>query len=138
MFSGKVKVRKSQLDYFRRQSRDSAKEIFAFLIGVVVSPSLTRIDRFYYPDYSEQTAGSVRPTAESTGAAHKSALDSNLKVVGSLHSHPDWFPIMSEADYKGHIEDGDRISGIVGINGRRTKVYFWTAESALPCQIEYL
>lgn len=138
MLSGKVKVHKSQLDYFRRLSRDCPKEILAFLIGEVVSPTLVRIDQFFYPEYSEQTTCSVRPTVDSTDAAKKSAADQNLKVIGTIHSHGNWVPIMSVTDYKGHIEDGDRISGIVGINGRRTRVYFWTAESALPCAVEYI
>ncbi len=138
MFQGKVKLNRHQLNYFRKRSRDSEKEILAVLVGEVVSPALTRVDYFWYPEYAEQTANCVQATIKSLEELKHKSDTLNLKIVGSIHSHPDWVPILSPADYKGHIEDGDRISGIVGINGRQTRVYFWTIESALPLTVEYI
>ena len=132
---GKIQVRKVQLNYFRRLARNSKNEIFAFLLGVVTSPTLTKVEKFYYPETRVQTGAKVQAYAD---GAKVVADKLNLKIVGSIHSHSDWVPILSLTDYKGHIEDGDRVSGVVGTNGRRTRVYFWTAESALPLRIEYL
>ena len=136
---GKVKVRKQQLNYFRKLARESSKEIFAYLLGEIVSPTLTRIGKFHYPtEFIEQTESSVRPTTAAWETAKQVAEAQGLRIVGTIHSHPDWVPIMSPSDYKGHIEDGDRVSAIVGKNGQRTRVYFWTVASALPLEIEYV
>jgi proteasome lid subunit RPN8/RPN11 len=132
---GKVQVHKPQLNYFRRRARNSKKEVLAFLLGTVTSPTLTKIEKFYYPELLVQTGAAVQAY---TDGARATAAKLNLKIVGSIHSHSDWVPILSPTDYKAHITDGDRVSGIVGTNGRHTRVYFWTVDSALPLEIEYV
>ena len=132
---GKIQVHKTQLNYFRSRSRNSKKEILAFLLGEVTSPTLVKVEKFYYPELHTQTGATVKAYLD---GAQSMADRHGLKIVGSIHSHSDWVPILSPTDYNGHIEDGDRVSGIVGTNGTRTRVYFWTVESALPLRIEYV
>ena len=131
-------MRAGQLNYFRKRARESAKEILALLIGEVVSPDLTRIEYFWYPEYAEQTVNCVQVDSTSLLDLKKKAEAKSLKIIGTIHSHGNWVPILSPADYKGHISDGDRVSAVVGVNGRKTRVYFWVAESALPLRIEYV
>lgn len=134
----KVRLKKTQLNYFRKLARDSKKEILALLIGEVISPELTRVDYFWYPEYAKQTTTCVQADAESFAHLKTKAESKNLRVIGTIHSHGDWVPIMSASDHYGHVADGDRISGIVGTQGRKTRAYFWVAESALPVKIEYV
>ena len=138
MQSGKIKLKAAQLNYFRRLARKADKEILALLVGEVTSPTITRVDYFWYPLYAEQTKTCVSVDNASFLEFKKKAEALNLKIVGTIHSHGNWVPILSPTDYKGHVSDGDRISGIVGVNKSRTRVYFWIAESALPLRIEYI
>jgi proteasome lid subunit RPN8/RPN11 len=138
MLMSRVRIHRGQLNYFRALARDTKKEVLAYLVGEVVSPELVRVDYFDYPSSFEiQTENAVQATEEAQNKIEEKAVAKNLKVVGTVHSHGDWVPILSPTDYRGHITGGDRISGVVGRNGRRTRVYFWVAESALPMKIEY-
>lgn len=132
-----VKVRKSQLNYFRKLARNTDKEIHAFLIGTIVSPGCVRIHRFAYSSYEEQTTSSVRPSAEAQKKIALWTLNNDLKIVGTIHSHPNWDAVLSPDDYAGHIEEAHRVSGVCSTAGRKTRVRFWLAESSLPCKIEY-
>lgn len=134
----RVRVKKSQLDYFRKLARNTDLEIQAYLVGKVVSPELTIIDKFVYTKkYSEQSATGVNWYQVDLDKVTKYAESKGLKVVGDIHSHPNYWPILSEKDYKGHVNQGQRISGICAIMNRKTKVCFWVVESALPCFLEY-
>ncbi len=133
-----VKLRKGQLEYFRRLARNSPKEIFAFLVGIIVSPGLVRVEQFVYSEYKEQTTGSVTPTTKAQKEISHWVIDEGLQVVGSIHSHPEWDAVLSPTDHKSHISDGHRISGVVSIVNHKTRARFWLAESSLPCKIVYI
>jgi proteasome lid subunit RPN8/RPN11 len=134
-----VRVNKWQLDYFRRLARATKLEISALMIGRVINPELTVIDKFVYPKaYHTQTTEEVRWFLDEYEKVRKQAVDEGLSIVGEIHSHPEWDAVLSKDDYKSHIESGSRISAICSILGRRTRVRFWIAESALPCKVEYV
>lgn len=138
-----VRVKKSQLDRFRKLARQTDKEIQAFLVGRVVSPELTVVEWFAYAKrYAKQSSSEVSWYMEDYEAVKKIAENDNSRIVGDVHSHPEWDSVMSSTDAKSHVQDGHRICGIcsvtTGKNGkRRTRVRFWIMESALPLDIEY-
>ena len=134
-----VRVKKTQLNYFREQARSTPKEIQALLVGVVVSPDLIVIHRLVYPKkYAEQTTNCVAWFASEYDEVAAEAAKKNLRIVGTIHSHPDWIPILSPQDHKGHITEGYRISGICGVENNKTRVVFWVAESSLSAKIQYV
>lgn len=132
-----VKVRKHQLAYFRRLARNSNLEIQAYLLGEVVSPSLTVIHWFMYcKEYELQTSRNVQWTGAEYARIKQVANELNLRVVGDLHSHPNWDAVMSPDDYTGAIEEGQTVNGICSVSGRRTRVRFWNTYSALPYEVK--
>lgn len=135
----KVKVKKHQLDYFRKLARNCSLEIQAYLVGKVVSPKLTVIDYFAYTDsYFIQDKDGVSWDLYKYNLAKEKAESKGMRIVGQIHSHPEWDAVLSPKDYKNLIEEGHRISGLCSTNGRKTKVRFWTPESSLSCEIEYI
>jgi proteasome lid subunit RPN8/RPN11 len=134
----KVRIKKSQLNYFRSKARDTNLEIQALLIGEVVSPELTVVESFAYPKkYHTQTPNTVTWFQDEWDAVKRSAEERGKRIVGDIHSHPRWDAVLSPSDYKSHIEEGMRICGIVSTMGRKTRVRFWIAESALNCELEW-
>jgi proteasome lid subunit RPN8/RPN11 len=132
-----VFLKKSQLDYFRQKSRNSPNEQFAFLVGDVTKNGV-EIAHFWYPRLAVSTPTQVTTEEEDDRTIAERASDEGLSVVGSIHSHPDCPPIMSETDFTGHISGGDWVTGIVSVNQRKTYVCFWSAHSALPCEFTYI
>ena len=133
-----VRIKKTQLDYFRALARENPKEIQALLVGTVVNPDLIVVSRIVYPkEYACQTTGSVAWLIAEYDKVAADAAKDDLRIVGTIHSHPNWDAVLSPDDHKGHISEGHRVSGICSIMGRKTRVRFWLAESALPCRIEY-
>jgi proteasome lid subunit RPN8/RPN11 len=133
----KVRLRKTQLDYFRSRARATDKEQFAYLVGEVNSPELVTVSYFAYPKLESSTTQEVQPDYKSWKNIRDKATKKDLVIVGSIHSHPNWWPVMSPADHEGHITEGNRICGVCAVMGRKTKAYFWVTESCLPCTIEY-
>jgi proteasome lid subunit RPN8/RPN11 len=136
--ANKVKLKKSQMDYFRRMARDSPLEIQAFLIGEVVSPNLTVIDYFAYPPkYAMQKSNTCAWFVADYEKVKKEAEERGRRVVGFMHSHPQWDAVLSPQDYDICISDMHRVCGICSTEDRRTRVRFWVMDSALPCEITY-
>lgn len=134
-----VRVHEGQAAYFRRLARRTDKEIQAFLVGHVVSPQLTVVDEFHHPKaYAVQTPCEVRWYDDEYQAVKKSAESRGKKIVGDVHSHPNWDAVLSPVDYRSHIEEGYRVAGICSVHSGRTRLRFWIAESALPLKIEYV
>lgn len=135
----KVRVSKNKLDYFRRKARATNLEIQAYLVGKVVSPELTVIEDFAYTkNYAAQSVNDVCWFAKEYNEVKAEAEERGLTVIGDIHSHPNWFPVLSECDYKNHLTEGQRVTGICSTMKGKTKVYFWLAETSLPCKIEYV
>ena len=138
-----VRVKKGQARYFRKLAREEAKksgrEVQAYMIGHVVSPTLTVVDEFRYPkQYAAQTTHVVQWYQDEYDAVEKAAEAAGKRVVGDVHSHPAWDSVLSKTDYESHIKEGHRIAGICSIQNGRTRLRFWIAESALPLKIEYM
>lgn len=136
--SNKVKVKKSQLDYFRRLARKIPLEIEAYLIGKVVSPTLVVVDQFVYPkNYKIQTIDNVLWNDEEYGALATKTQERGLSIVGSIHSHINCLPLLSETDHKACVTGQLRIIGVCSVINNKTKVCFWTADSSLTCDLVY-
>jgi proteasome lid subunit RPN8/RPN11 len=134
----KVRVSKHALNYFRTQARNNNKEIEAYMIGEVVSPELTVIKKFVYPKrYEKQSEGTVEWYDEDIAAVKATAEEQGLSVIGSIHSHPNYWPVISGTDHIAHVTEQFRIIGVCGIMNRKTLVCFWVTESCLPCKIVY-
>lgn len=134
----RVKVRKGQLDRFRRIARDSRLEVQAFLIGEVINPQLTVIDSIEYaPEYAYQTKTSVSWYVRDYERVKQRAEERGKRIVGFIHSHPRWDAVMSTADYKFCQVHGYRVCGIVSTYRRATRVRFWVMNSSLPCEVVY-
>lgn len=135
----RVKLHKGQLDYFRKLARQSPLEIQAYLIGDVVSPSLTVIDSFEYTrKYGTQTTGEVSWFTSEYERVAKKAEERGKRIVGDIHTHPQRACIMSDADYSACITAGHRISGICAVRpDGGTTVAFWVADCALICEMVY-
>jgi proteasome lid subunit RPN8/RPN11 len=134
----KVKVSKNQLNYFRKLARNSDKEIEAYLVGEVVSPELTVVKRIVYTKkYLEQTPGGVCWRVEDIQALKVTAEEQGFSVIGSIHSHPNYWPIVSGLDHTSHVQEQMRVMGVCATMNRKTMVCFWVTESCLPCKIIY-
>jgi proteasome lid subunit RPN8/RPN11 len=134
----KVKVSRHALNYFRKLARNNDKEIEAYLIGEVVSPELTVVKKLVYPKrYIEQSPGGVSWYGEDVQALKVIAEEQGLSVIGSLHSHPEYWPIVSGLDHTSHVQEQMRIIGVCATMNRKTMVCFWITESCLPCKIIY-
>jgi proteasome lid subunit RPN8/RPN11 len=135
----RVRIRKGQLDYFRKKAREaSPNEIYALLIGKNTSKWEVVVERVYYPVLDESTPSYVKANGVSIQNAEEEANREGFKIVGSIHSHPNWPPIMSPHDHKSHIEEGDRVSGIVEVTNGRTRVAFWRHDTSLRLDLEYI
>lgn len=135
----KVKLHRGMEAYFRKKARDSQKEEYAYLIGVVLSPAVVRVDHFRYPkEFASKSANEVQPTAAAESEIKTWASKRGLIIVGTIHSHPNWDAVLSPDDHKTHMQDCHRITGLCSVNQRKTRVRYWVAESALHCKIEWI
>jgi proteasome lid subunit RPN8/RPN11 len=134
-----VHVSKAALDYFRQKARSSPNEIQAYLVGdVYYNPHHIHVTSIEHArEYEIQTPCNVQPTGEEYDRVRKLAVSQGHRIVGDIHSHPNWDPIMSPPDYQSAIEDGCHVCAIVGVRKKRTKVLFWLMGSALPCEVVY-
>jgi proteasome lid subunit RPN8/RPN11 len=135
----KVRIRKNALNYFRKLARESQPlEIQAYLIGKVINPELVVVtDIRYTKEYAEQTTSTVGWWLKDFEEVKREAEERGCRIVGDIHSHPNWDAVLSPSDYKSQIESGFRVCGICSTIDRKTRVRFWIAESSLPCDIEY-
>lgn len=138
MFS-KVKLKKGALEHFRRKARAAYPlEIHAYLLGDILSPEMVQVTHFCYPkEYDTQTSKNVGWSSEEYYKLKDKASNKGLKIVGDIHSHPDWDAVMSPDDYKSCFLDSLSVCGICSIYGNKTRVRFWTPTSSLPCEIIY-
>lgn len=134
----RVRIKKGQLDYFRKKARATKKEVMGYLVGKVISPELVVVEEIAYTtQYFTQTECAVQWSGEEYERVKKSAEERGLRIIGDIHSHPNWWPVPSPTDFKGQFQEGHRITGICSVMNGKTKVYFWIPESSLPCKVEY-
>jgi proteasome lid subunit RPN8/RPN11 len=136
----KVRLSKGALNYFRKMARECKNEIQALLVGEVVSPTLIVIDSFIYPkSYAVQKPNTVGWYLDEYQEVKKKAEERGRRIVGFIHSHPNWDAVLSPDDYKICITDMHRVCGICSTDPEKgkTRVRFWVMDSALPCEIVY-
>jgi proteasome lid subunit RPN8/RPN11 len=135
-----VRIKKSQLDYFRKKVREGYPlEIQAYLLGHVKSVNEIEITDFVYTTkYEKQTSFEVSWSATEYARVHTKAMDEGKDVLGDIHSHPDTLAIMSDADYISSVKCGFFVGGIVQCFSKKTRVFFWTPTSSLICKIVYI
>lgn len=127
------------LRYFIRKAEKSKSEVFAYLFGKGCKDGSIQVKQFFYPN-QKGTPTNVYLKDDALIDAVFKAADERLDVVGTIHSHPSpGLPIMSVLDYEAAIDQGERVSAIVGIvEGYAPSVIFWDLYSALPCQLKRL
>lgn len=135
----KIRLPKGKLDYFRKKARQAEpKEIQAYLVGRIVSPELVEIVEFAYTkEYADQSAGEVCWFREDYNRVKNSAEERGLTIVGDIHSHPNYWPVLSPDDHRNTITERHRVCGIYATMGRNSKTCFWVTDSSLPCTIIY-
>jgi proteasome lid subunit RPN8/RPN11 len=138
MFS-QVRVSKNALDYFRRQARKNAPlEIQAYLAGNINTIDEVEVTDFYYTKvYHTQTNGSVAWNQEDFLRVKELAESQDKRIVGDIHSHPNWDAIMSKDDFDASVTQQLAICGICSVYDKKTRVRFWTPNSSLKCKIIY-
>jgi proteasome lid subunit RPN8/RPN11 len=133
-----VRLKKSQLARFRRIARDSPNEQIAYLIGKKCRGKHIEVQQFVYPQMDVSTPQAIKISPESVSSIHEAATRAGLAVVGTIHSHPNYLPIMSPCDLADHTSHEHYVSGIVEVTNRKTRVAFWTQHSPLVCVLEYI
>jgi proteasome lid subunit RPN8/RPN11 len=132
-----VRVHRNQLNGFRRKARQSNNEIFAMLLGTRLENEVL-VTRFAYPALETSKPSCVCPDQDDYERIERLAHEVGLVVVGSIHSHPNWLPVMSPTDHKSHRADRSLVSGVVGWQRNcRSHTYFWRADSSLPCNLKF-
>jgi proteasome lid subunit RPN8/RPN11 len=133
-----IRLHRGQVRWFRSKAKKNYPlEIQALLIGQRLSPNLVGVSYFVYPpqiqtvDWVEVPNTVYEETAELVN-------DDGLKIVGTLHSHCDALPMMSQQDKRSHIAAGDAVSGILTVlSSGNTHLEFWKENDCLPLNIEY-
>lgn len=136
-----VRLKKGSLDYFKRKAKATPNEIQAYLIGEAVTPNLTIIDSFEYPhskQYASSTPEECSWYTEDYLKVQKKADAREKRIVGFIHSHPEWDSVPSPADYDIMVTEGYRVCGICSVNNGKTRTRFWVMDSPLNCEIEYV
>lgn len=132
-----VRLHKSQLDYARRKARSTPNEIYGLLFGHLVNAQCAEIHKITYPKLDTSTPNGVDINPASLEEHIEDAAEDGHKLIGGIHSHPNYIPVMSKTDHCNHKEWEDTLSGIISIINRKTTVCFWTADSSLPAEIKY-
>jgi proteasome lid subunit RPN8/RPN11 len=131
-----VRVSENQLRHFRSLARDTDLEIMAYLIGEVIDGDIVEIDSFEYTKkYGIQKTNAVSWYEHEYERVKQKAEKRGRRIIGYIHSHPNWDTVMSTADFDHCVQNGLRICGIVSTNSRKTIVRFWVTDSSLPCKI---
>jgi len=130
-----VRVSDNQVKHFRNLARETNKEIMAYLIGEVINTELVEIDSLEYTkEYGIQSTNSVSWYEHEYERVKQKAEKRGRRIVGYIHSHPNWDAVMSPDDLNHCVVNGLRVCGIVATNGRKTCVRFWVTDSPLPCK----
>lgn len=131
----RVKLKRSQLTWFRRKATRSVNEIYAALLGTVDGGTVV-VDYLRYPLAQVSTPDYFTLNMESMSDIEVQAAKDGLILVGSIHSHPGCMPVQSDTDHT-LFTMGEKVVGICGVLDCKTYITFWEKSSSLPCTIEY-
>jgi proteasome lid subunit RPN8/RPN11 len=120
------------------KARNSPNEIYALLIGSTPHRNIVEIEKFVYPPLVSSSPSGLECSGKVWASIVEAAWAEKKLVVGSIHSHPNWAPVMSPNDLFYHKQGKDKISGIIEATNRRTRVCFWHHASPVPCTLEYV
>ena len=139
MFS-KIRVRRGALNHFRKLARETYPlEMQAFLAGKIISLDTVEITDFLYTNkYKLQTNNEVSWDDVEYYKVKEKVENEGKRILGDIHTHPDYDPLMSKTDYDSTVTQQFVICGIVSVRKGRTRVMFWTPTSSLHCEIIYI
>ena len=132
-----VKLERGKLNYFRKKARNSSVEEYCFLLGKRISPNLIEVYDFFYPKFEIQNATTIVVDDDNYAFVEQCAKKDGNIVLGSLHSHLNYSPVMSKTDQTSHKDNNDKVSGIVSVVGRKTFFEFWELNSSLPVKVKF-
>lgn len=119
----------------RRASRAYPREVYGIMLGKKLANRTYKIARIIIPPVVEATYDYVIPDY---GKIDKIVASSDLEYIGSIHSHPQAPPTISNHDYQ-HW-DGDKVVGILSVRKRNSykvsELKFWRRNAALPVRFK--
>ncbi len=129
----KLLIYKPKLDAFKRKaSKSYSREVYAIMLGTKLAGKVLRIERIIQPKLVESTYEYCIPDYNDCARIIK---DSGLEYIGSIHSHPQSAPTLSEHDHR-YWDNKDSIIGILSIRKRNVKksmeLKFWRKGKAYP------
>jgi proteasome lid subunit RPN8/RPN11 len=131
-----VRMHRGRKAYFCKKAKAHyPNETFAYLIGKQVHKGLIEVHLFYYPELDVSTPGAVETIPFDIDSYAK---EKDMQVVGDIHSHPDWPPVMSHSDHCDHKKNENKITAILEVpQTGRTRLAIWRDNTPLPCKIEF-
>lgn len=121
----------------RRASRGYPREVYGILLGKKLKNKKFKITRILIPPIVEATYDYVIPDYKEI----KRMVDSDEhEYIGSIHSHPQAPPTVSNHDYQYWDKDKDVVLGILSIRKRNaykvTELKFWRKNASLPVKFK--
>jgi len=132
----KLLINACELDRFkRRASRGYPREVYAILMGKRLANSTFKVMQIVIPRVVEATYDYVIPDY---AQIDRIIGASELKYLGSIHSHPQAPPTISTHDYQ--YWDKGPVVGILSVRKRNiykaTELKFWRKNAALPVRFK--
>ena len=125
----------------RKASKAYPREIFAILLGKEIYDKRSKtfkIDQIVVPEIKESTVDYVIPDYNDIG---RIVSESNLDYIGSIHTHPNSTPTLSEHDFR-YWEKGEIVIGILSIRKRNikkmTELKFWRKNASCPVKFKVI
>lgn len=134
-----VRIHGSRKAYFVKKARQCyPNETLAYLVGKQVHNGLIEVHWFYYPELVIATYDALETTDEAPAEAELFAKEKNMVIVGDIHTHPDYPPIMSKTDHHDHRCNENKITAILEVpETGRTRLAIWRDKTPRPCDVEY-
>jgi proteasome lid subunit RPN8/RPN11 len=129
-----VHLKRGQLNYFRRKALATPNEVLAVLFGWFKG-DFAVVDRFHYPDLIVATPTATEIDGTAWYEMVEEAEQDGYEVLGNIHSHPNYPPVMSSTDLEWFTDNKSRLCGIVEVTGRKTRTVFWERGTPLSCDI---
>jgi len=117
----------------RRASRGYPREVYGILLGKKLKHKTFKITKILIPRCVEATYDYVIPDYKEIDRMVNSY---ELEYIGSVHSHPQAPPTVSNHDYQYWDKDKDAVLGILSVRKRNaykvSELKFWRKNASLP------